>query len=42
VQADGTALPEGLDVVWLTDDGARLARILGFFGPLRRLSDSDA
>ena len=36
VQADGTALPEGLDVVWLSDDGARLARILGFFGPLRR------
>ncbi len=41
VQADGTALPEGLDVVWLTDDGARLARILGFFGPLQRLAGSD-
>ena len=35
VQADGTTLPEGLDVVWLTDDGTRLARIVGFFGPLR-------
>ena len=41
VQADGTALPEGLDVVWLTDDGARLARILGFFGLLQRLAGSD-
>ena len=39
VQADGTALPEGLDVVWLSDDGARLARIIGFFGPLRRPAD---
>jgi uncharacterized protein (TIGR02246 family) len=33
VQADGTALPEGLDFVELTEDG-RIARIVGFFGPL--------
>ena len=36
VQADGTALPEGLDVVWLSADGTRLERIVGFFGPLQR------
>jgi hypothetical protein len=34
VQADGTALPEGLDVAFLTADGAKLQRIIGFFGPL--------
>ena len=36
VQTDGTALPEGLDVVWLSADGTRLERIVGFFGPLQR------
>ena len=35
-QADGTALPEGLDLAELTADGTRLARIVGFFGPLPR------
>lgn len=34
VQADGTALPDGLDVAELTPDGTRIARIVGFFGPL--------
>lgn len=34
VQADGTRLPEGLDVVELTNDG-KILRIVGFFGPLR-------
>jgi hypothetical protein len=33
VQADGTALPEGLDCAELTADG-RICRITGFFGPL--------
>ncbi|MBL1078278.1 hypothetical protein JK358_28110 [Nocardia sp. 2] len=33
VQADGTALPDGLDLVELSDDG-RIQRIVGFFGPL--------
>jgi hypothetical protein len=35
VQADGTALPDGLDVAELSPDGRRLQRIVGFFGPLR-------
>jgi hypothetical protein len=33
VQADGTALPEGLDLAELSADG-RIRRIIGFFGPL--------
>jgi hypothetical protein len=37
VQADGTALPDGLDVAELSADGRRIERIVGFFGPLRRL-----
>jgi SnoaL-like domain len=35
VQADGTALPEGLDIAELSADG-RIRRIVGFFGPLER------
>jgi hypothetical protein len=38
VEADGTALPEGLDVVVLDADG-RIARVIGFFGPIPRESD---
>lgn len=34
--ADGTGLPEGVDFVERTPDGARLRNITGFFGPLRR------
>ena len=34
--ADGTALPEGVDFVELSSDGARILSITGFFGPLRR------
>lgn len=33
---DGTALPEGVDFVELSADGARIQSIIGFFGPLRR------
>jgi len=36
VKADGTALPEGLDIVEFTADG-KIGRIVGFFGPLRGL-----
>jgi hypothetical protein len=36
VLADGTALPEGIDFAELGADG-RLARIIGFFGPLKPL-----
>ena len=37
VEADGTLLPEGIDIVWFTPDGARIAQILGFFGPMAPL-----
>jgi hypothetical protein len=33
VQADGSLLPEGLDVAEISDD-MRILRIIGFFGPL--------
>jgi hypothetical protein len=36
VQADGTALPEGIDIAFISPDGARIERIIGFFGPLAR------
>jgi len=36
VQADGTALPEGLDIAFISSDGTRIERIIGFFGPLAR------
>lgn len=34
VLADGTLLPDSIDVVEIAPDG-RLSRIIGFFGPLR-------
>ncbi|MDR7224742.1 nuclear transport factor 2 family protein [Aminobacter aminovorans] len=34
VEADGTPLPEGIDFVELAPDGKRIARIIGFFGPM--------
>lgn len=34
VRADGTSLPDGLDIAHLSSDGQRIARIVGFFGPL--------
>ncbi len=37
VQADGTALPDGIDIAELSSDGTRIERIVGFFGPLRGL-----
>ena len=36
VQADGTALPEGIDIAFISSDGSRIERIIGFFGPLAR------
>jgi SnoaL-like domain len=36
VHADGTALPEGIDIVFLSSDGSRIERIIGFFGPIAR------
>ena len=35
LQADGTPLPDGLDIVQLSTDGRRIKQIVGFFGPLR-------
>jgi hypothetical protein len=37
VQADGTALPDGLDIAEFSSDGQRIRRIVGFFGPLQAL-----
>lgn len=37
VQADGTALPDELDIAELSPDGRRIRRIIGFFGPLSAL-----
>ncbi|MFI0845155.1 nuclear transport factor 2 family protein [Mesorhizobium sp. IMUNJ 23232] len=34
VEADGTPLPEGIDIVFLNEDGSLIERIVGFFGPL--------
>ena len=36
VQEDGTALPEGIDIAFISSDGSRIERIIGFFGPLSR------
>lgn len=36
VQADGTALPEGLDIAFISADGSRIERIIGFFGLIGR------
>jgi hypothetical protein len=38
VEADGTPLPEGIDIVFLNEDGSRIERIVGFFGPLSPLA----
>lgn len=35
VQADGAALIDGIDFAVLSTDGKRIARIVGFFGPLQ-------
>ena len=34
VEADGTRLPEGLDIAFLSEDGAKIERIIGFFGAM--------
>ncbi|MDD9237224.1 nuclear transport factor 2 family protein [Enterobacter roggenkampii] len=33
IEADGTRLPEGLDIAMVGEDG-RITQIIGFFGPL--------
>ena len=42
VLPDGTTLPEGIDVIELSADGARIRSIIGFFGPLRNRPAADA
>ena len=37
VQADGTLLPEGIDFAEVSQDGTKIRRIVGFFGPLGAL-----
>jgi SnoaL-like domain len=34
VEADGTQLPEGIDIAFLDEAGSRIARVIGFFGPM--------
>ncbi|PWK64604.1 nuclear transport factor 2 family protein [Aminobacter sp. AP02] len=34
VEADGTPLPEGIDIAFLAPDETRIERIVGFFGPM--------
>lgn len=34
VEADGTELPEGIDIAFPSPDGSRIERIIGFFGPM--------
>jgi hypothetical protein len=36
VQADGVALPEGLDIARISADGMHIEHVIGFFGPLNR------
>jgi len=36
VKADGTSLPEGLDIVLVDEQSGKLKTVLGFFGPLKR------
>lgn len=37
VLADGSALPDGIDIAEVSPDGRQIRRIVGFFGPLRAL-----
>ncbi|MCO5118248.1 MAG: nuclear transport factor 2 family protein [Burkholderiaceae bacterium] len=36
IEADGSTLPEGIDLAFLSSDGSRIDRIIGFFGPLKK------
>ena len=35
IEASGNELPEGLDIAFISADGSRIERIIGFFGPLK-------
>jgi len=34
IESNGNALPDGLDIAFISADGAKLERVIGFFGPL--------
>jgi hypothetical protein len=35
IETNGNALPEGIDLAFLSADGSRIERIIGFFGPMK-------
>jgi len=35
IEANGNALPEGIDLAFLNADGSMIERIVGFFGPMK-------
>ena len=35
IEANGNPLPEGIDIAFISADGSRIERIIGFFGPLK-------
>lgn len=39
IEANGNALPEGIDLAFVTTDGSRIERIIGFFGPTKPRSE---
>jgi hypothetical protein len=39
IEANGNALPEGIDLAFLSADGSKLERIIGFFGPAKPRSE---
>jgi len=36
VEANGNELPEGIDIAFISPDGQKIERIIGFFGPVKR------
>lgn len=34
IEADGKELPEGIDIAFISEDGCRIERIIGFFGSM--------
>lgn len=35
IESNGNLLPEGIDIAFLSKDGLKIERIVGFFGPLK-------
>lgn len=40
IEAEGRELPEGIDIVFVSAEGTKVERILGFFGPVQREAES--